>query len=418
MVMKTCNRARVVRPAAGRYAGTVLVALLAPIWSPHSVPAADLPNSSAQVESPALVGMSAERLSRITPRMQQFVDDRQIAGAVTLVARQGRIVHLEAAGWADIEQNRPMTIDALFAVASMTKPITATAVLMLQDEGRLSVADPVSKYIAAFKDVRLDGAAPVREITIRDLLTHTSGIGQPPPAASGSDRSLAEFAEQVAKAPLRFQPGSKWEYGNGLTVCGRIIELVSGQDYAAFLRERIFAPLKMQDTTFHPGPELRNRLATMYQRGPDGKSIVAVARPLADRPRTPNPSGGLFSTAADMCRFYQMILDGGACAGQTIVSKAAVEQMTHLQTGPLVTGFTPGNGWGLGWCLVQQPQGVSGMLSPGTFGHGGAWGTQGWVDPQRQLILVLMIQRQNFGNSDGSDVRQAFQQLAVDAITP
>ncbi len=301
----------------------------------------------------------------------------------------------------------------------MTKPITATAMLILHDEGKLSVDDPVSKFIPQFKGARLADRPLAREITIHDLMTHTAGLG--PPAGKGrfAEIPLRETAEQIAAAPMQFEPGSKWKYSDGITVCGAIIEAVSGKPYDEFVAERIFRPLKMNDTTFYPDVGARRRIATMYHRTASG-DLEAVERrvPAAESEHhpTPSPSGGLYSTAADMARFYQMILDGGQSDGKQIVSRAAVEQMTKVQTGDLVTGFTPGNGWGLGWCIVRQPQGITKMLSPGTFGHGGAYGTQGWIDPKRQMIFVLMVQRSDFPNSDASEVRQAFQQLAVDAM--
>jgi CubicO group peptidase (beta-lactamase class C family) len=288
-------------------------------------------------------------------------------------------------------------------------------VLILQDEGKLCVSDPVWKYIPRFKDVRLGDEPPAREITIRDLMTHTSGIG-------GSQRNqgtLQETAELLAGQPLQFQPGSRWQYSPGMTVCGRIIEVASGQPYETFLAERIFRPLKMTDTTFFPTTQQQRRLARIYRPGPEPGTLAPATHWLTDLgpQRTPNPSGGLFSTAADLAKFYQMVLNGGELEGQRIVSKKAAKQMTCVQTADLTTGFTPGNGWGLGWCVVRQPQGVTGMLSPGTFGHGGAFGTQGWVDPQRKLVFVLMIQRTAFGNSDGATIRGEFQRLAVEALS-
>ena len=374
-------------------------------------PPNDKPSTGASVDAAAP--------AKIATRMQQFVDDKQIAGAVTLVMRRGKIVHFEPVGWADIAEKRPMTRDNLFAIASMTKPITATAMLILQDEGKLSVSDPVSKYIPQFKDAKLADRPLPREITIRDLMTHTSGVGPPAVKDAFAEPSLRATAEQIAAAPLQFEPGSKWKYGGGMTVCGAIIQAVSGKSYDKFLTERIFRPLRMNDTTFFLDADALDRLATMYHRTTGGE-LEANERPgvpvVSGHHGMPNPSGGLYSTAADMARFYQMILDGGQFEGKQIVSRAAVEQMTHVQTGDLVTGFTPGNGWGLGWCIVRQPQGITKMLSPGTFGHGGAYGTQGWIDPKRQMIFVLMVQRSDFPNSDASEVRQAFQQLAVDAM--
>jgi CubicO group peptidase (beta-lactamase class C family) len=174
----------------------------------------------------------------------------------------------------------------------------------------------------------------------------------------------------------------------------------------------------MVDTSFMPTEEQQRRLARLYQPAKEGKLLEPATHWINDlsSPRTPNPSGGLFSTAADMNRFYQMVLNGGELDGTRILSAQAVRQMTTIQTGDLKTGFTPGNGWGLGWCVVRDPQEVTKRISSGTFGHGGAFGTQGWVDPERQMIFVLMIQRTNFGNSDGSDIRQAFHDLAVEAV--
>jgi CubicO group peptidase (beta-lactamase class C family) len=357
-------------------------------------------------------------LAKIAPKMREFVDAKQISGAVTLVVHKGKIVHFEAVGEADIAEHRPMTKDTLFGVASMTKPITATAVMILQDERKLSIDDPVSKYIPQFKDARLAEGRPQREITIRDCLTHTSGL-------SGDQavvESLEKTAEELAKRPLKFEPGTKWEYSPGLNVCGRVVAIVSGQSFEDFLAKRIFKPLQMTSSTFDLTAERKKNVALLYKPGEDKQSIVAVdpqlSPSLTPGSGTPayGPSGGLFSTAADMARFYQMILNGGELDGARILSADAVRQMTSPQTGDLAVGFTPGNCWGLGFCIVREPQEVTKMLSPGSFGHGGAWGTQGWIDPKRQTIYVLLIQRRDFGNSDAADIRGAFQQLAADTL--
>ncbi len=363
---------------------------------------------------PADVGMDPAVLDEIPAMLEEAIDQGQISGAVTLVAKDGRIVHLGAVGRADLETGRPMRGQTLFAVASMTKPISATALMILQDEGKLSIDDPVSKYIPEFKSAALKDGPAQREVTLRDMLTHTSGLG-------GEQRvvgSLEANGRELAARPLAFQPGSKWQYSPGLNVCGRAIEVVTGQSYAEFLRERIFEPLGMNSTTFHPDEEQRKRIAVLYGPGEAAGTLKPVDHWLVDlsSERVANPSGGLFSTAADMARFYQMILNGGTWRGTRIVSEESVKAMTGLQTGELETGFTPGNGWGLGWCHVQKPQGVSEMLSPGTYGHGGAFGTQGWVDPQRKMIFVLMIQRTGFGNSDGSELRKKFQAIAVRSL--
>ncbi|QEF98054.1 Esterase EstB [Stieleria maiorica] len=354
-------------------------------------------------------------IAEIDAAMQTFVDQGTLSGAVTLVGHQGKIIHLGAVGLADIEKQKEMRPFTMFSIASMTKPIVATAVMILQDEGKLNVDDKVSNYIPAFKDVKLkDGSAPEREITIKDAITHTSGLA----GDQVFQQSLEEAVNELAERPLAFQPGTKWQYSPGLNVAGRIIEIVSGQPLQEFLQERIFGPCQMTSTTFFPDQKQQRRIATLYGPSEDGKSLVAVGNRISDPAdvTAPNPSGGLFATARDMFRFYQMVLNQGKLRKQRIVSADAVAQMTSPQTGDLETGFTPGNCWGLGWCIVRQPQGVTEMLSPGTFGHGGAFGTQGWVDPKTETIYVLMIQRTKMGNSDGSDVRKAFQQAASNAV--
>jgi CubicO group peptidase (beta-lactamase class C family) len=347
----------------------------------------------------------------VAARMQQFVDRKQVSGAVTLVAHKGRVVRLDTVGEADLKTHRPMAKNSMFAIASMTKPITATAIMILQDEGKLSVGDPVSKYLPEFKSVALAGRPPRREITLRDLMTHTSGVV----GKQETEGTLRQTAEMLARRPLGFEPGTKWEYSPGLTVCGRVIEVVSGQPYEAFLRDRIFSPLNMNDTTFHPTAEQRARAAKLYAIDKESQSLVPGKHWLFDvnDQTTPNPSGGLFSTASDLGRFYQMVLNGGELEGRRVLSADAVRQMTTVQTGDLKTGFTPGCGWGLGWGIVREPQGVTKDLSPGSFGHGGAFGTQGWIDPQRQMIVVLLIQRIGMPNGDASDIRRSLQEAAV-----
>jgi CubicO group peptidase (beta-lactamase class C family) len=360
----------------------------------------------------------AAQMDSINQSLQKYVDDHQIAGAVTLVAEHGQVKHLGAVGMADLEKQTPMTTDTMFGIMSMTKPITSTALMILKDEGKLSYDDPVAKYIPAFADAKLTSGEPVQGLTIRRLVTHTSGLV----GKQDCEVSLEATADMLAKRPFGFQPGEKWEYSPGVNVCGRIIEIASGEPYEQFLAERIFQPLGMGDTTFHLTPEERSRVAQLYKLSKPTESEPAKLVPgqrmaKAGEPEVvPNPSGGLFSTARDMQRFYQMILSGGQLDGHRVVSADGVREMTTIQTGDIVTGFTPGNGWGLGWCVVREPQDITAMLSPGTFGHGGAFGTQGWVDPVKGRIFVLMIQRAGLSNSDGSEIRRDFQQAAVDAL--
>ncbi len=369
--------------------------------------------------SPARGADAAKRSDAVVPaisdRMEAFVADDVIAGAVTLVAHDGEVVHLAANGLTDRESSAAMRLDSLFAIASMTKPVTATAVMILGDEGKISLDDPVSKYVPEFKEAKLkDGNKPTREVTLRDVMTHTSGLG-------GDQRlegSIEETAKKLAARPLDFEPGTKWQYSPGLTVAARAVEVASGQPYEEFLAERIFQPLGMKDTSFRPTADQLARLATLY--GPGEEEGLKPTKhwindPEETKTRGPNPSGGLFSTAADMHRFYQMVLSGGELDGQRVVSEKSVKEMTRVQTNDIKTGFTDGNGWGLGWCVVREPQGVTASLSPGTFGHGGAFGTQGWVDPQQKTIYVLMIQRSGLPNSDGSDMRKELHRLGAEA---
>lgn len=350
----------------------------------------------------------------IPERMREFIADQQIAGAVTLVGHQGKVVHVDAVGMADLDTQRKMTPDTLFGVMSMTKPITATALMTLIHEGKLALDDPVEKYIPAFAEAKTKDGEPVRGLTIRRLLTHTSGLV----GDQGCKGSLEATANELAHRPFGFQPGEKWEYGPSLNVCGRLIEIASGMPYDKFLAQLIFQPLGMSDTTFEPTTAQHEQLATLYELDKDAKKLKPAKRLLI--PETgavvPNPSGGLFSTAADMARFYHMILAGGEFEGRRVVPAEIIRPMTTVQTGDLATGFTPGNGWGFGWCVIRQPQGLTGMLSPGTFGHGGAYGTQGWIDPVRRAVFVLMIQRSNLPNSDASEIRSEFQRVAVEAL--
>lgn len=355
------------------------------------------------------------RLSQIPERMEQLIQEGQISGAVTLVATKDRVVHLAATGKADLASGRSMEPDAIFRVASMTKPITSTALMMLIEQGKLAVDDPVAKHILAFAGQKLKDGSAARPVTIRDIMTHTAGLATSPGSGLGQDPSLEQIANAIGKLPLEFPPGSKWQYSSGITIAGRLIEIASGKHYAEFLKRHIFEPLGMKDSSFQLTPAQAQRLAVTYKPGKDKGLLEVVEVPEPTQLRTPNPSGGLYSTAADMARFYQAILNGGSLDGVRLLSAKSTAQMLTIHTPGIVTGFTPGNGWGFGWCVVEKPQGVTRLLSPGTFGHGGAWGTQGWIDPQRSLIFVLMIQRSGFGNSDASNVRDAFTEAAVTA---
>ena len=360
-------------------------------------------------------------VSAISERMRSFVDDREVAGIVTLVATPERIVHLDAIGNADIALSKPMQPDTIFWIASMTKPVTATSVLMLQEEGKLSVDDPVAKHLPEFKDLKSVDGKPVT-ITIRHLLTHTSGMSEITPVEARAIKDLAGLIPLYIAKPLKFEPGTKWTYcQSGINTAGRIVEVVSGVPFDRFVERRLFGPLGMKDTTFYLSEEQVPRLATSYRRTGNGqleatKVGLLYGKPPTSRDRFPAANGGLFSTAPDYARFCRMILNAGEVEGHRYLKPESIALMTNVQTGDLKTGFTAGNGWGLGWCVVREPQGVTAMLSPGTFGHGGAYGTQAWIDPVKKRIYVLMIQRADYPNSDASNVRRAFQEAASSAL--
>ncbi|MGA2067747.1 MAG: serine hydrolase domain-containing protein [Thermoguttaceae bacterium] len=370
----------------------------------------------------ALIGLAAQAPAKdIADALQPFVENHTIAGAVTLVADRDKILSLETAGYADLAAKKPMRPDSLFWIASMTKPVTATAVLMLRDEGKLSVDDPVAKYLPELANLKTAGGKPAK-LTLRHLLTHTSGMGEATPQESRAARTLADLISRYAERPLQFEPGTKWQYcQSGINSLGRIVEVVSGQSFPEFLQRRLFDPLAMKDTTFYPTREQMARLAKSYQAA-DGKLaettiFILDGHDPAARDRYPAANGGLFSTARDYGRFCRMLLNQGTLGGRRYLKPESVKLMSTIQTGDLKTGFTEGNGWGLGCCVVRKPQGATAVLSPGTFGHGGAYGTQAWIDPARQAIYVLMVQRSNFPNADASDVRRAFQEAAAATVT-
>jgi CubicO group peptidase (beta-lactamase class C family) len=375
---------------------------------------------SALAEGPKLPGVDAA--------MQEMIAKNEIAGAITVVVTKDKTVHWETTGLADVATKRPMAPDTLFWIASMTKPVTGVAILMLQDEGKLNVADPVAKYLPEFANLRTPSGKPAN-LTIAQILTHTSGLGEAGGDASRQAKTLADLVPLWLAAPMQYEPGAKWQYcQSGINAGARIVEVVSGMTFDAFLQKRLFDPLGMINTTFYPTAEQRARLVTAYAKNNDTGALEFVpARPeFGPRDRPPQGNGGLYSTAPDYARFCQMLLNGGELAGRRYLSAAAVKFLATPQTGNLPTGFfqnaTYGNrgtnyGWGIGTCVLRTPHvGVAEMLSPGSYGHGGAWGTQAWIDPVKGVAYVLMVQRANFPNSDASDVRREFQKAAATAM--
>lgn len=376
-----------------------------------------------------ITAIARDLSTEVRRSLEPFIEDEEISGAVALVARGGKILSFEALGDSDIKSGRAMRKDDLFWIASMTKPLAGVSIMMLQEEGELDVHDLVETHLPEFKDLWLFDSQtsdsrtlkrPSRKITLFDLLTHTAGV--PNVDEPRSHTTLGELVAQISQQPLVHEPGSRWKYSSGgINVLGRVVEVVSGQRFDAFIQNRILDPVGMRDTAFFPAKSKMPRIAKSYLKNEDVLELTeiqphAINGPIWDRQRTVEPSGGLYSTAEDMRRFYQMMLDGGIWKGKRLLSEESVRQLTRTQTGEILTGFTDGMSWGLAFQVVKNPQGVTAMLSPGTFGHGGAYGTQSWADPVNQTIYILMIQRRGFKNGDNSPVRKAFQEAAQAAL--
>jgi CubicO group peptidase (beta-lactamase class C family) len=367
------------------------------------------------------------KLAGVGAAMEQQIAKHEIAGAVTMVVTKDRVLHLETTGLADVASKRPMTPDTLFWIASMTKPVTGVALLMLQDEGKLSVTDPVAKHLPEFASLKTPSGKPAN-LTIAQLATHTSGLGEAGPAGQQA-KTLADLVPLWLAAPMQYEPGAQWKYTqSGINALSRIVEVASGMTFDAFVQKRLFDPLGMTSTTFYPDAAQRARLVTAYAKNKETGALEAVP-PRVDygtRERPPLGNGGLFSTAPDYAKFCRMLLNGGTLDGRRYLSEKAMQLLMTPQTGELPTGFlqseTYGNrgtnyGWGITTSILRTPHdGVAAMLSPGTYGHGGAWGTQAWVDPVKGVAYIMMVQRSGFANSDASEPRQAFQQAAAKAL--
>jgi CubicO group peptidase (beta-lactamase class C family) len=385
---------------------------------------------------PAKSGLDSNRLAQIPVRMKSFVDRGVAAGVVTLVARHGAVAEFDAAGYQNLETRKPMAQDTIFQIMSMTKPLTGIGIMMLMEEGKLGINDPVERRLPEFRGQMVidnrnpDGSVvlrrPVRPITIRDLMTHTSGMLDVMPEAikdhyQRMNLTLAEAVSIFSQQPLEFEPGTKWKYSSpGIGVLGRIIEVTSGQSYEEFMKERLFRPLEMKDSFFFPPTEKQNRIAMVYQ-SKDGKLIPAGDNILGGDParlrkgaRYPAPVWGLFSTAADLDAVYQMMLNGGSLQGRRYLSRASVELMTQIETGGIPnSGWVGGGGYGLTWEVIKGFPGTLLLLSPGAYGHSGAFGTQGWIDPAKDMIRIMLVQR-----SDGGidELKSAFMTMAGSAI--
>jgi CubicO group peptidase (beta-lactamase class C family) len=370
-------------------------------------------------QSVPTAGIDQEMAGRIPERMRRFVEGKTIAGIVTLVARGKDVIEFDAQGMADIEANRPMHKDTIFQIMSMTKPVTAIGIMMLAEEGKLSVRDPVEQYLPEFKDLRVaantgtDNArlsVPEHAITIRDLLTHTAGMTDAAPAEikdyqHSMNVPLDQVVRQLAKERLLFQPGTAWSYSSaGIEILGRIIEVCSGQKYEDFIAERILRPLKMQDSFLFPPPDKIDRIAMVYV-SKDGKLVRAPGTILGGDPANHRkgavfsaPGWGLYSTAEDLLHLYRMMLNGGVYEGRRFLSPFSVHVMTEPHTSEIrPAGWMRGSDYGLAWEVVTDPMGELAGHTIGSYGHGGAFGTQGWIDPNNQLISIMLIQRADGG---------------------
>jgi CubicO group peptidase (beta-lactamase class C family) len=371
---------------------------------------------------------SAPKLPGVGAVMQAAVAERDISGAVTVVVTPDKVLHFETTGLANLATKEPMQPETMFWIASMTKPVTAVALLMLQDEAQLDVADPVAKYIPEFAALKTPSGKPAN-LTVAQPMTHTSGLGEADREAAGKAHTLADLIPAFLAAPMQYEPGAQWRYTqSGVNTAARIVEVVSGLPFDVFLQRRLFDPLGLDHTTFYPTRKPSARVVVGYKKDRDKGALEAVPPPagFGEEGRPPLGNGGLFSTGPDYARFCQMLLAGGTFGGKRYLSPAALKLLTTVRTGALPTGFfqDPAQGsrgtnygWGIGTCILRAPHpGVAAMLSPGTFGHGGAWGTQAWIDPVRGVAYILMTQRSHLGNSDGSNIRRAFQQAAADAL--
>jgi CubicO group peptidase (beta-lactamase class C family) len=401
--------------------------------------AVDFAVPGLETAAPEAVGISSERLERLTDAMQGLIDDGRLAGMTTMLTRADRVVHFETYGMRDLASGEPMPEDAIFRIYSMTKPITGVALMILYEEGAFRLSDPVARYIPEFADLEVAAGVgpggPLVEgldhpITIRELMTHTAGFTYGLFSQSQvdslylarevlqRDQTLEDMIETLAEIPLRQQPGSQWHYSVSVDIQGYLVEILSGQPLDEFLRERLFEPLGMMDTGFHVPAEKADRFAQVYEYGEDGGLVPGEGFDLdGDTWLQPTTffsgGGGLVSTTADYMRFCQMLLNGGELDGARILSPTTVDLMrsNHLPDG--IGEFAPGLGFGLDFAVVTDPIAAE-VPSEGIYYWGGAAGTWFWIDPEEDLAFVGMIQQ--FGNAR-PDVRGLSRQLVYQAIT-
>ena len=369
---------------------------------------------------PEAAGLSRARLDRVEAAMQRHIDEGEFAGAVTLVARHGEIAYLNAQGVMDIESKRPMETDAVFRIMSMTKPVVAVAILMMVEEGKVRLTDPIAAFIPELGGLAVGQAkAPAeRDITVLDLLTHTSGLmsggaSSDVPVAIGPDESLADVLPRLGDAPLDFQPGTQWAYSGqfGFDVLVRVVELTSGIDFGQFADERIFGPLGMNDTFFFPAGD-HPRIATLYN------VVNGQLEPFNDlafvNGHYYSGGGGLFSTAEDYLRFATMLINDGEFDGNRLLGRRSVETMQSAFIPDTVPGRGAGEAYGLGVRVVTDPAARNTLLSKGSFGWSGAFNTHFFIDPTEELIGIFMTQSAFLATRQ--QVREDFETAVMQAI--
>jgi CubicO group peptidase (beta-lactamase class C family) len=385
-------------------------------------------------ESPEAVGLSRERLERIDAMLEQRIAAGELVGAVAVVARRGVVAHVATHGVMDLETRKPMTDDTLFRIASMTKPIVAAGVLIMVEENKLRLNDPVSRYIPEFRGLKVavpradagsgataafDTTAPQREVTIKDLLTHVSGLGSGrvsdstiSAVARKEGETLADYIPRLGSTTLEFEPGSRWAYspGAGFETLGRVLEIVSGLPLDRFLERHVFAPLGMNDITFWPSDADWDRVATVYRLEDGALGKFVPPNDTMSRGVYFRGSGGLFSTARSYVPFGIMLANGGELGGVRILSRKSVEMLRAVHVPDTLPGRPAGEGYGLGVRVVTDHAARNTLLSTGTYGWSGAQGTHFFVDPEEQLVGVLMVQTPN------NEVRSDFEDLVAQAI--
>ena len=351
------------------------------------------------VAKPESVGMSSQRLDRIGIWLRDIVERKQAAGFVTLVARHGKVVQHEAYGTRGLEVADPMPVNALFDLASMTKPVTVVAALMLLEEGRYTLSDPISNYLPEFRNPKVElspgtFSPPRRGITVKDLFTHTSGVFDPRSRAETMVfPTLALYVQDIARLPLRYEPGSTWLYGASHNVLGYLVQQVSGKPLDRFVQERILTPLAMDDTHYWPPEEKSKRRAVLVVNGKDDPTSSSRLPAEAAKAKTfIGGASGLYSTAADYWRFSQMLLNGGTLDDDRLLGPRTIAWMAQNHIGDMDSFRRPGTRFGLGLAVVTDPASAGLPYSRGTYYWDGSQGTLFWIDPSEDLVAVLMVQ--------------------------